>query len=356
MKRCTRCILPENYPNISFDEQGVCNCCSSYESPTYLGEAEFEKLLSEAKAQGGEYDCLVPLSGGRDSTFVLHQLVKRHGAKVIAYHFDNELISSAAGENIDRATAKLGVNVVHQKMPDGLYESYLRELVVLGVKKSISHLPFFLCSLCGHGIWGGAYKFASERGIPLVVFGESRMEKGYAKQVIGAEIGQAGPVEKAKYALKMPINFVKRRRFAGRLRDFFPRRDQYDGIVSVNYFDYLKWDENRMLSAIREDLDWGEEKGGDPWRFDCMVHALVNHLNYSLYGFSEKEELLSRMINEGMVDRPAALQRVERDSETVAQEREVIQRVFQQLNLDEKVAGKIMAALDRDDQAVPNPS
>ena len=70
MKRCSRCLLPETYPNIRYNEEGVCNYCLSYTPVEYKGEEKLEELLGFYRDRGVkyDYDCVVGVSGGRDST------------------------------------------------------------------------------------------------------------------------------------------------------------------------------------------------------------------------------------------------------------------------------------------------
>jgi tRNA(Ile)-lysidine synthase TilS/MesJ len=89
MKRCTRCVLPENAPGISFDQHGVCNYCHSYKKLTYKGESALVKLLDSHRRRDSRYDCMVPVSGGRDSSFTLLKMVKDYGMKVLAIHYEN---------------------------------------------------------------------------------------------------------------------------------------------------------------------------------------------------------------------------------------------------------------------------
>jgi len=78
IKRCNRCILPDTIPGISFDEAGNCNYCVSYERNfanwkdiAIRKKEEFETLLDKAKKLNRPYDCLVPLSGGKDTAHLL---------------------------------------------------------------------------------------------------------------------------------------------------------------------------------------------------------------------------------------------------------------------------------------------
>ena len=72
LKKCNKCILPETYPFIRFDEKGICNFCNAYEKQEFKGDAELLKVLDKHRSKDGQPDCLVGLSGGRDSSYGLH--------------------------------------------------------------------------------------------------------------------------------------------------------------------------------------------------------------------------------------------------------------------------------------------
>ena len=76
MKRCARCVLPENYPGIEFDEAGVCNYCLAHKKWRYKGKEEWDKLLGSFRNSGEKYDCIAGVSGGRDSSYALYYLAK----------------------------------------------------------------------------------------------------------------------------------------------------------------------------------------------------------------------------------------------------------------------------------------
>ena len=82
MKRCSRCVLPETFPGISFDDDGVCNFCRAFKGREKLETSKskyrsrFEKLIEEKQKSGG-YDCLMAYSGGKDSTYTLMVLKEK---------------------------------------------------------------------------------------------------------------------------------------------------------------------------------------------------------------------------------------------------------------------------------------
>ena len=112
MTRCTKCILPETFPGIKFDEQGVCNYCLDYQPMKVLGENELEKVLSQYRNKGERYDCIAPISGGRDSAFVLHQMVEKYKMRTLALTVDSGFILPEGFRNIKRVTEVLNVEHV----------------------------------------------------------------------------------------------------------------------------------------------------------------------------------------------------------------------------------------------------
>jgi len=81
--RCKKCLLPKDFPGLIIDKENLCNKCRAYEKINYKGEEELKKKLINIKKRKGKYDCLVMLSGGRDSTYLLLKLVKDYNMKVI---------------------------------------------------------------------------------------------------------------------------------------------------------------------------------------------------------------------------------------------------------------------------------
>ena len=113
IKRCTKCILPETFPKIEFNKHGICNFCLSHETLHAHGEAKLKKVLQAKK--GKMYDCVVPISGGKDSIFVLNYAVKKLNLRVIAVNYDSGYQDSLSIENMKNACNILEVPLVVKK-------------------------------------------------------------------------------------------------------------------------------------------------------------------------------------------------------------------------------------------------
>lgn len=152
MTRCSKCVLPDSFPSITFNSEGACNYCTNYKKIERKGEAEFEKILSHYKGTGKKWDCIVLFSGGRDSSFVLHQLVKVYKMRVLAYTFDNGLLSEEAKLNIKSAVEKLKVDHVMIKLNVSKIKKNLRRNLKAWFKKPSQKMIYYFVSVVKQGL------------------------------------------------------------------------------------------------------------------------------------------------------------------------------------------------------------
>ena len=114
LKSCTNCMLPETYETFEFDKKGVCNVCNSHKHQKskidWDARAEtFNKLVEDFRGKG-DYDCLVPFSGGKDSTYVLYEIVVKHKLKPLVISFDHGFFREQHLKNIERTLKILGTD------------------------------------------------------------------------------------------------------------------------------------------------------------------------------------------------------------------------------------------------------
>ena len=102
--RCTKCVLPSTMPSIEFDDAGVCNYCHSYAKQKLNGEDALSKIPATARETNGEHDCIVNISGGRDSSYTILKLVKDYGMRVLAVNYQNPFTHPLATQNIKKFT------------------------------------------------------------------------------------------------------------------------------------------------------------------------------------------------------------------------------------------------------------
>ena len=105
---CTRCIMDTTVPRIVFDADGVCNYCHFHDKLDAdfpqgpAGDAKLQNIYDavRARGRGKKYDCVVGLSGGRDSTYLLYHLTKKVGLRCLAVHFNDGFGNPVGGESI----------------------------------------------------------------------------------------------------------------------------------------------------------------------------------------------------------------------------------------------------------------
>lgn len=137
MTACTRCIYDDSIPHIQYDDAGVCNYCRQvdylaalYGTGTEFGERAFHEILRQIKLSGRRrrYDCIVGVSGGTDSSFLLLQCVE-WGLRPLAVHYDNTWNTAVATENIRKVTTALGVDlstyVIDNREADDIFRAFL---------------------------------------------------------------------------------------------------------------------------------------------------------------------------------------------------------------------------------------
>jgi len=319
LRRCTRCLLPETFPGISFDEEGVCSVCKSYRKIEYKGE---EKLVQEIKgnvSKDSRFDCIIPLSGGRDSCYMIHYAVKELNLKPVAYTYDWGMVTDLARRNIQRMCSELCVE--HILISADIARK--RKNVQLNVKAWLKHPELFTIPLFMAGdkqFFYYAQLLKKQMNVSSILFGMNRLEETQFK-VKFANIKGTGKNEihydlsgRNKLSLMSTYGkeFVKNPAYLNRsLIDTFSGYLSYY-VLPKNYlqfFDYIPWEQKKIEKVILEEYDWERAEGRDEtWRIGDGTAPFYNYIYYKLAGFTEFDTFKSNQIREGMLERDAALE------------------------------------------------
>ena len=170
VENCVRCGLSSNHPDGKMDAQGVCDVCHRYDSyrdgarEYFRTTEELRKLFEETRPSdgAGTFDCVMLLSGGKDSTYALYQLVDM-GLRVLVFSLDNGYISDGAKANIKRAVDDLGLELVVGTTPE-------MNRIFADSLNNFSNV----CQGCFKTIYTLGVQLARERGIRYIVTGLSR--------------------------------------------------------------------------------------------------------------------------------------------------------------------------------------
>jgi len=332
MLRCTRCVLPGTYPNITFNSDGVCNFCVTHQPPQYMGEEALVKRINKLRDPSCGYDAIIALSGGRDSTYTAYYIAKKLGYKVIAITIDNGMMPATTRTNIDN-TVKI-LNIDHQ-----IIRSARVKDTASHVLRGLSHRPSpamvaFLCTGCTTGLIEGYQKISNELNCPLIIKGGGEPEQSYAEQLLSGSIkrdrssmlrGFVREIFKNPHYIKPNVMLSFFNEYLAR----FKRAKQ--NYSSIQLFNYIEWNEEEILSTITREFNWRTpEKMASSWRSDCKINIVRQYYYKELLGFTKNDELLSQMIRNKNITRDDALNRLEIEN---VLNPELIREIFQELGI-----------------------
>ncbi len=249
---CVRCGLASNHPDSHLDEHGVCKPCRFYDShrghaEDYFGSTdELRSILAEATRNDAGQDCVMLVSGGKDSTYALYRLVEM-GMTPLVFHLDNGFIADEAKANIRRAVDDLGLEMVWgtaAAMNDIFADSLRRFSNV--------------CQGCFKTIYTLGMNLARDRGLRHIVTGLSR---GQIFETRLADLFRVGIVERE--AVDAAI-FAARRAYH-RVDDAVRRAldtsavdddDAFDQIRIVDFYRYHDVGLDELYRFLDENAPW----------------------------------------------------------------------------------------------------
>ncbi len=323
LRRCTQCILPETFPYIEFDEHGVCNYCSHYtlkNRPKPIHQ--LLDLVQHYRRSDGGYECIVPYSGGRDSTFTLHTIKKVLKLNPVAFTYDWGMVNDLARRNIARVCGKLGVeNIIVSADISWKRENIRKNILAWLRKPHLGMVPLFMAGDKFFYYYTDQVK--KQTGVRLNIWGVNPLENTEFK--VGFLGVPPDPHKKRIYSLsgKRQLQLfrsigkilLENPRYLNRSvwntlggfisRSVAPHRDYY------HLFDYYRWDENEIEKLVREEYEW-ETAIDTPttWRIGDGTAPFYNYIYYTVAGFSEYDTFRSNQIREGMLSREEALKLV----------------------------------------------
>ena len=298
-KICTRCIYDTSVPSITFNNKGVCNYCEMTDSlieeygvGNSKGTNELNKIVSEIKAvgQNKKYDCIIGVSGGTDSSYLMHWAIE-NGLRPLAVHYDNTFNTAIATLNITKVSTKLKIDlythVVDNVEMEDIYKAFFKANV-----PEIDAATDLGCSEL-------LYRVASKFKVKYVLEGHSFLEEGvtplgknyFDGKYISSIHKQFGKLKMKTYPLMTFSQFMK---WILILR-----------IKKIRPFWYMKYTKADAKELLKKEYDW-EDYGG---------HHLENRMNafsHSIY-FPQKFDIdyrnntLSARVRNVKMDRDAAI-------------------------------------------------
>ena len=279
---CRRCGLPDNVPGVAFDDDGVCDTCHAYDRVAPIAQSWFrtpDDLLTvrdQARTRRrGPYDCLHLLSGGKDSTYALYQLVE-NGFRPYALTLDNGFISEGAKANVARSVADLGID--HEFVTVEAMNAIFRD----SLERHSN-----VCHGCYKTIYTVATNRATELGIPLIVTGLSRgqlFETRLIPQQFSADRFDPDAIDRAVLEARK----VYHRLDDGPNRlldtDVFATDEVFDRIEYLDFYRYVDVELAEMLRFLDQRAPW--VRPDDTGRStNCLINAAGIHTHQTEQGY-----------------------------------------------------------------------
>lgn len=314
LRYCIRCCIPETSEGTNFDELGICRACRSSENKMHINwverEKDLKKILEHFKSISGDnYDCIVPISGGKDSAFQLHVLTKIYGMKPLAVTFSHNWYTETGWYNL--------WNILEKTNADHLMFTPSRGVINKIARQSLSAIGDS-CWHCHAGIGAFPLQMAIRLKIPLLVWGESICEAGNKASYADANWK---PVKfDEEYYLKVSSKVHPDKMVSDVItkKDLYPFRlpgreeVESSGIVGIHLGDYLFWDGERQVEFIKKEYGWREDHVEGTYKgyksVECRMAGVHDYAKFVKRGFGRTTDHVCQDIRAGLLTREEGFQ------------------------------------------------
>lgn len=316
---CSRCLLDDGFPGVSIAANGLCNRCNDHDQRygDWAARADerhalLRDVVARAKAERRQFDAVLGLSGGKDSTYALLYAKEELDLNCIAVTFDNGLLAPAAKENIRAITERLGVtHVFVAPSPEVLRRLYR------GFMERTGHF----CPVCMGGIETAVAAMVLAFDAPLLIQATSRRTEELVSReyfihgdlhfIFDALGDDAELVERAERFIWNPNSddlgrFDARFEADRRFRDSAGR----EGLpFPLQLPDYVDWDPREIPAILEQRIGWRHDGANAlaAEHMDCAAHPLVDYMRHRKFPSLVPEKLkYSALVSAGLMTREAA--------------------------------------------------
>lgn len=325
LRRCVRCVLPETMPFVDFDDHGVCRYCRHHRPITIHGADALEAMVAPYRRRDGRPDCIVGVSGGRDSMFGLHYIKCVLGMNPVAYTYDWGMVTDLARRNVSRICGKLGIEHILVSADIPAKRDYIRANVDAWLHRpSLGTVPLFMAGDKAYFYY--LQKAREQLGVELAFLCENLLERTDFKT------GFAGipPAHDDDHVYTLPVSsklgmlryyageFARNPRYINRSLIDSARAFAFYYLIDRRYhnlYRYVPWDEATVESTLIGSYGFElAEDTASTWRIGDGTAPFYNYIYHAIAGMSENDTFRSNQIRNGAITRAEALDRIDRDN------------------------------------------
>ena len=347
LKRCMKCVMPETWAGISFDEDGVCSICRNYEKKPKIDwdkrQGDLQDILVRyidyAKVHGNKYECIVGYSGGKDTAYTLWAMVKKYKMKCLAVTWDHGFkLPPEAEYNMVEVPKKLDVDHLRFYIGGNLRNQMCRKG---------SEICGDFCIHCHLGVGAFPTRISYMMNIPLQIWGEPSAEYGtfgvykyedieeqnyeHYKKVFAAGTMPQNVVPEGYSPIDLePMTWPKEERtiyFEGKRIPF---------LKAIYLGNYEPWEQRKNVEIIKKELDWKPNRTPfyndalEDWKdvlietygtyvdwdkVDCPYETVRNWQKFIRRGFDKLSFQCSKDIRDGLMTRDEALEIIKHEGQ-----------------------------------------
>jgi N-acetyl sugar amidotransferase len=322
---CNRCIMDTSDPHIQFDSDGICNHCTvTIERIKHqlLPPAERKKALLalveriKAEGKGKDYDCIIGVSGGVDSTTVAHT-VKKLGLRPLAVHFDNGWDSELAVDNIKRILDNLHIELYTYVVD---WEEF-RDLQLSFLKASIANCE----APTDHGITALLFRTASRQKTRFILSGSNIVTEAIMPLAWGhynQDLRHMKAIHR-RFGSK-PLRTMPTISLLHYLHYIFIKQ-----IRQIPFLNYIEYNKDEAKAMLKREYGW-RDYGGKHYE-SVYTRFFQGHYLPTKFGFDKRRAHLSTLICSGQLTREKALAEITRpiyDADLLEQDTEFVIKKF----------------------------
>ena len=315
MKKCSKCNLPETYETIEFDKNNVCNMCEGNEfKQTKIDWKKRKKLLDDLieKYRGkSNYDCIVPFSGAKDSTFQLYYLMKEYNLKPLVVRFNHGFLRETVQKNTIRTLKKLGADFL-EFTPNW---NIVKKLMLEAFKRKTD-----MCWHCHTGIFSYPLRVALMYKVPLVFYGETSADYDHYYDYLEDEIDY---FDEKKFNIKFNLGItaddlhgmINTKEDPIDKRDLIPYTyPSTKELAELKYApvalgSFIKWDTTKNTDLIKKELGWEideleqipKELNQNGEKIECFMQGTRDYIKWLKRGYSRMSQINAKNLKENRI-------------------------------------------------------